>query len=216
MIKQEQRKWWKLAALIVWLAAAAALWRFFQQRSGGVTLEQVRDYLRSFGWWSPFVYGLISAQPFIPLPGSFIAMAGGLVFGLGPGLALATAAMALRAYGQFWIARWLGREAVETLLRGHLEKLDQKIGRSAFQTVFWIRVLPNVPFDIQSLSFGVSRVAFTPYAAATFLGLIPTLWLWVYLGQTLTDMRQVWNILAILVGLVLFWYIQHHVQRRRA
>lgn len=213
-MKPEQWKWVKLAALVVVLAGVAAALRASGVDWSKLTPEQVRASLQTFGWWSPIIYILAFGQPIIPLPGSIMAMAGGLLFGMGGGFVAAWIAAILRGCGQFFLARLCGREAIATLLRGRLAAWDERMGRDGFQTVFWIRVLPNVPYDIQNFGLGCSCVPFRTFFAATVLGLIPGLLVWAYLGYTLSDYSQVWKIGLGLLAVAGLWAIQHHYRYR--
>jgi len=175
--------------------------------------QHVRSYVQSFGWWAPAIYVLVYAQPVIPLPASVMAMAAGLSFGLVGGLVMAVAAATIRGCGQFLISRALGREAIASMLKGRVAALDQRIGQRGFETVLWMRIVPNVPYDLQNVSLGCSRVAFRSFALATLLGIIPGLFLWVYVGHTLTDGRGLWKIAAGLIGLTVLWYLWRHSRR---
>ena len=190
--------WWKCAGFLVWALAAAFIARKLSLRLSDFTIENVKSYILSFGWWAPAVYLLAFAQPIVPLPGSVMAMASGLAFGLIPGLFLSVIAGTLRGCGQFALARALGRDAVERLLRGRWASLDKQLGNHGFWAVFWFRILPNVPFDAQNMLFGVSKIPFSVYALATLLALVPGLLLWVYLRRILTSWSQL-----ILIALVL-------------
>lgn len=216
MIRREHRKWWKFGAMIAWLVGATALLHASGVRWSELTVDQVRQTLLSFGPWSPAVYFVAFAQPLIPLPGSLVAMAGGLAFGIVEGAVLSVAAGTVRACGQFLIARALGREAVEHMLRGHLAHWDRRIGRRAFLTVLLVRIVPSMPFDIQNLALGVSQVPFSPFLFATAIGLVPSLLLWVYLGHTLTDMSRVWQIVLILIVIVSVWLLRQRGRHRAA
>lgn len=215
-MKLAHRKWWKLFGLALWLALGLGLLKIFNIRWSEWTIERVRETILSFGWKAPLIYLAVFAQPLIPLPGSILAMAAGVAFGAIQGTALAVVAATVRGCGQFLIARALGREAIQSLLKGKLAMIDARIGRNGFQTVFWIRVLPNLPFDIQNLALGVSRVSFRAFALATFVGLVPMLFLWVYLGKSLSNMSQVWGILAALVVFVVFWTLQKYLRQKKA
>ncbi len=210
------RKWLKLLGLVLWMSLGVVLFQLIRYRWSDWTIDSVRQWILSFGWKAPLIYALIFAQPLIPLPGSAVAMAGGLVFGAVKGTALAVVAGTIRGCGQFLIARALGREAVHSLLKGRLAMIDTQMGKNSFQTVFWLRVLPNLPFDIQNLILGVSRVDFPAFALATFAGLVPVLFLWVYLGKSLSSIKQVWHIMGALVVFVTFFVLRKYLQQKKA
>ena len=171
-----------------------------------LTPERVRAGILSFGPMAPLVYLAVYSQPLVPLPASIMTIAGGLAFGSWWGLLAALAGATVRACGQFLIARLLGREAVARLLKGRMAVLDQKIGANGFHTVFWVRFIPNLPFDVQNFALGFSRVAFGPYAAATVVGILPALAAFTYFGDSLTDLRQLWKVLIgalLILGVLL-------------
>ena len=193
--------WWKLIGCA---AVMVALW--FGLRAAGVDLfairpERVRVFVLSFGVWAPLIYLLVYSQPIVPFPVSILTIAGGLAFGPVWGMVAAVAGATTRACGQFGVARLLGYDTVATLLRGRrATALNDKIRDNSFHTVLWIRLIPNVPFDMQNYGLGFSKVRFWPYALATLLGIMPGCFAFVSLGYSLTDPRQLWKfLLAILL-----------------
>ncbi|MBI2174312.1 MAG: TVP38/TMEM64 family protein [Candidatus Omnitrophica bacterium] len=211
----KRSSWIKFAALLFLLIAAAGLAYANGLRFSDMRPERVQAFIRSFGWWSWVVFILIYAQPIVPLPASIILMSAGLAFGIWGGFLIGWLAASFRACTQFLLARTLGRQAIESLLRGRLSLLDEKIGRQGFQTVFWIRLIPNVPFDLQNLGLGLSRVTFWPFTFATLLGLVPACMLWACLGNSLIDPRGIRNIVIIFIGLVILWVAPRWVRNRR-
>ncbi len=178
-------------------AAGVDVWR--------VSPDRVRSYVLSFGALAPVIYLVVYGQPIIPLPASIMTVAGGLAFGPLWGSLGALAGATIRACGQFLIARLLGRDVVAHLLKGKIAALDKKISGNAFQAVLLIRLVPNVPFDMQNYGLGFSTVRFGPYALATFLGIIPASFAYVYLGHSLMDLRQIWKLVVailLVIGLL--------------
>ncbi len=179
------------------------------------TPEHVHNRIRSFGPWAPAVYFLIYGQPIVPLPASVMILAGGLAFGPVKGTLLALVSATCRACGQFGIARLLGRDTVEKLLRGKAAAFDAQIAENGFRTVLLVRLIPNLPLDMQNYAFGFSRVRFVPYAVATFLGLAPGAFAYVYLGYSLVDRTQLWKFgLAMLIIVGMFVW-QHTTKRKQ-
>ncbi|MBI3324797.1 MAG: TVP38/TMEM64 family protein [Candidatus Omnitrophica bacterium] len=134
-----------------------------------------------------------------------MTITGGLAFGPLWGALAALGGATVRACSEFLVARLLGREAVAKLLKGKIAQLDQKIGAHGFKTVLLIRLIPNLPFDVQNYGLGFSQVRFGPYALASFLGMIPGSFAYVYLGYSLTDPKQIWKLLLavlLIVGLM--------------
>jgi uncharacterized membrane protein YdjX (TVP38/TMEM64 family) len=179
-----------------------------------MTPERVRAFVVSFGVAAPLAYLLAYTQPIVPLPASIMTIAGGLAFGPLWGTLGALAGGTLRACAQFGVARLLGREAVAKLLRGRVAALDQTLGDNAFQAVLLIRLIPNVPFDMQNYGLGFSRVRFLPYALGTLLGMGPGCFAFVYLGYSLTDPTQIWKLLLAILVIVSLTVATRRWQRR--
>lgn len=207
-------KWVKFSLFIIGGLAVLIGVRASGVSPSDVTPERMRTYFLSFGWWAPVMYGLAYAQPVVPLPASVMWMAAGLAFGLAGGLAIAIAAATIRGCGQFLIARLLGREAIETILKGRLASIDDQIGRNGFWAVLWIRMVPNVPYDLQNFWLGFSKVPLRAFIPATLLGLVPGAFLWVYLGHTLTDLTHLWKVFGALLGVGALLYAQRRYRAR--
>ena len=199
VIMSSRHPWVRFLALALVVVGAVLVLNALGVRWSSLVPERIRSYVLSFGWWAPIVYFLLYAQPVVPLPASVMLMAAGLAFGLGVGLPLAYAALVVRACGQFLMTRWFGREAVAGLLRGRLAQLDHTVERWGFQTVLWFRLIPNVPYDIQNFSLGLSSVHFSSFALATVVGVLPGTVLWVYLGHTTTGVETLWHAGALIV-----------------
>lgn len=171
-----------------------------------LTPDRVRGFVLSFGIWAPAAYLIAYGQPIVPLPASVMTITGGLAFGPAWGTAAALGGSTVRACSQFLVARLLGREVVAKLLKGRVAKLDQKISENGFKAVLLIRLIPNLPFDVQNYGLGFTQVRFGAYAPASFLGMIPGSFAFVYLGYSLTDPKQIWKLgvaVLLIVGLML-------------
>ncbi len=180
-----------------------------------LTPDRVRVFVVSFGMWAPLVYLAAYAQPIVPLPASLMTLAGGLAFGPLWGTAAALCGATARACSEFAVARLLGRETVAKLLKGKVAALDEKLAANGFKAVLLIRLIPNLPFDVQNYGLGFSRVGFVPYALASFLGMMPGCFAFVYLGYSLTDPKQIWKLalaIVLIVGLMVAqraWTTRH-------
>jgi uncharacterized membrane protein YdjX (TVP38/TMEM64 family) len=166
----------------------------------------IRSTVLSYGAWAPLAYLIIFGQPVIPLPGSAMIALAGVVFGREWGALAGLTGAVMRASTAFALARLVGREAVKRYLTtGWMARLDEKLGRHALKAVAVIRFVPSVPFDMQNYALGVSRVRFTPYVLGTALGLIPASIAYAYLGDSLTDLNQFWQVLGavcLVAGLI--------------
>ena len=94
------------------------------------------------------------------------------------------------------------------LLQGKAAALDRKLAAHGFKAVLLIRLIPSFPFDVLNYGLGFSQVRFLPYAAASFLAMIPASFAYVYLGHSLTDPKQLWKLLLAILLIVVLLLLQ--------
>ena len=126
-------------------------------------------------------------------PGWISMMIGGLLFGLLPGLPYALAGITGGAYGAFLAGRALGRNWVEKRLGDslRLQALDEAVETQSFYIVCLTRFAIVLPFNLLNFAFGLTRIRATTYVAATALGMLPAVALYVYLGTLADDFGQI-------------------------
>ncbi|MBI2495088.1 MAG: TVP38/TMEM64 family protein [Candidatus Omnitrophica bacterium] len=171
-----------------------------------ITPDNVRGFVLSFGVLAPVIYLAAYGQPIVPLPASVMTITGGLAFGPIWGTLAALTGATIRACSQFFVARLLGRAAVEKLLKGGVADLNQRLGDNSFKAVLLIRIIPNFPFDVQNYGLGFSRVRFAPYFLGTVLGMPLSAFVFANFGYALTDPRNTWKLLLavlLIIGLIL-------------
>ena len=181
-----------------------------------ITPERVRAFILSFGVWAPCIYILAYGQPIIPLPASLMTGLAGAAFGKWWGTLVALTGATLRAGTEFFVARLLGREVVAKLLKGKVAALDEKLGENSFKAVLLIRLIPNLPFDMQNYGLGFSKVRAIPYLVATFLGILPGCFLFVYAGESITNPKQLWKLLLAILLIVGFTVLTSAWRKRQA
>ena len=133
--------------------------------------------------------GLVAARPvasaagFIALyavavaasfPGAaIITVAGGLLFGVVLGAALAVTGATLGASLLFLAARGALRPLLAARAGGLMERLRPGLERDGFLYVVSLRLIPVVPFWLINLAASLSGMRFRDFAAGTALGIIP-------------------------------------------
>lgn len=126
-------------------------------------------------------------------PGWISMMIAGLLFGLVPGLAYALLGITAGAIGAFLAGRVLGRSWVEKRLGDSLklQALDEAVDAQSFYIIFLTRFAIVLPFNLLNYAFGLTRVRVATYVAATALGMLPAVLLYVYLGTLADDFGQI-------------------------
>ena len=152
-------------------------------------LEQLARLNEQYPVAVPVLYvAAVSVATVALFPGWISMMLGGLLFGLLPGLPFALLGITAGAFGGFLAGRALGRSWVEQRMGDSLklQALDEAVNTQSFYIVFLTRFAIVLPFNVLNYAFGLTRVAPATYVAATALGMLPAVLLYVYLG-TLAD-----------------------------
>jgi uncharacterized membrane protein YdjX (TVP38/TMEM64 family) len=95
------------------------------------------------------------------------------VFGFAWGAVLNTIGANLGASAAFWVARRLGREAVQQFLGARLERLDRVSAEQGFWWLLRLRLIPVVPFNLLNVAAGLTAMPWRMFAAATAIGILP-------------------------------------------
>ncbi len=208
---------WRLAALVVVVALAFAVVLLALGRSAA----DVRDAVGGAGGWGPVLFVALVAGltvAFFPFP--LMAAAGGLVFGVAEGTALAVLGGSLGALLAFGLARTVAAGPVTALAGARLEPLQRAVEERGFVAVLYARIFPGVPRDLSNYAFGLTRVGAAAFATATVLGIAPRAYAYTALGGSLGSFDSAQSITAIallvtmgLLGLVL---VRRDVGRSRS
>ncbi len=168
----------------------------------------IREKIRLLGIWVYLIYVLsYILRPLILFPSTILSILGGVIFGYFWGIMLVLLGAMLSAVIEFLISRHFGRKLVMRLLvNDKLFRLDEAVKNHGFKTVFLVRLIPNVAYDIQNFSLGLSGIKFNDYFFATLLGIIPVNLIYVYLGCSFLDIRYPWKVVLILLGIATLYF----------
>ena len=152
----------------------------------------VQEWLRSFNSWvvqmgvaGIFVFIIVYAVATVLLaPGSVLTIGAGFVFGLWKGFLAVSVGATLGASLGFLIARFIARDKVEAIARRNekFRKIDNAIGKQGAKLIFLLRLSPVIPFNLSNYFYGLTGVKFWPYVFASWSGMIPGTFLYVYIG----------------------------------
>lgn len=172
-----------------------------------VDLNLIREKVAELGILAPIIYiVLFLLRPLILFPSTILAILGGVIFGYFWGIIWVLLGAMLSAVTEFFLSRYCCRKLVMDLIHNsNLIRLSTIIEKRGFITVFLIRLIPNVAFDIQNFGLGLSKVKFSDYFFATLLGIIPINLIYVYLGYSILDFSNFWKAVCILLGLLIIY-----------
>lgn len=166
-----------VAAALVWASMCEPIRQFF-------ALEHIRHVTDSLGPFGPLAivaFGLVTPLLFIPRwP---LAVVSGLLYGVMWGVLLSTFASTLGALLQFYLARTLlAHTASRLIARSRLANVSIPRPR-AFIAIFMLRAFPFSNFVVTNLLAGALRLPLRSYLFGSFLGMIPSSYMYAACGK---------------------------------
>lgn len=133
--------------------------------------------------WAAYV-GLYVLACVAFLPGSVLTLGAGAAFGLWTGFLLVSAGSTLGACASFLVGRYFLRDWVSKKLQAVpvFAAIAAAVGQEGGKVVFLTRLSPVLPFNLLNYGYGLTGVGLGEYALASWLGMMPGTFLYVYLG----------------------------------
>jgi uncharacterized membrane protein YdjX (TVP38/TMEM64 family) len=168
------------------VVAVVALWWFLPVREWAIALA---ERIQGAGLKGVLIFVVVYVAAEVALvPGSLLTMAAGFAYGPIGGLLIASPASVLAATTAFLLGR--------TILRGWIQRkiarspkalaLDRAVARNSFKLILLLRLSPVIPFNVLNYALGLSDASVGRYIVASFVGMLPGTWLYVYLGSLAT------------------------------
>jgi uncharacterized membrane protein YdjX (TVP38/TMEM64 family) len=185
-------------------------------------LMNLQQWAQTAGPCAPVLFvALIAAGFLLLLPSSPQMMLAGFLFGTLQGMVVVWLAGLIASTAAFHVGRGLARPWIERRIRrkGLFIAIDRAIRRKSFLIVLLTRLVMLLPYPPLNYTLGLTAVGTLPYVAATNLGMIGPMFLFVYLGASAADLATVlagdvqldgreiaWGLgglLAVLIGVAL-------------
>jgi len=176
-----------------WIAAAIAIVALIAiGREAGPLIQSFAAWVEGLGVWAPIVFiaGYVVAVASL-IPGSFLTVAGGAIFGLVEGTLYVFIAAVLGSVAGFLIARYVARERIEQRIESdpRFSAIDHAVASNGLKIVFLLRLSPVFPFSFLNYALGLTRVSLRDYVLASF-GMLPGTLLYVYYGKLAGDVAS--------------------------
>ncbi len=149
------------------------------------TLNGALLYVASLGvvGWAAFVV-LYAAACIAFMPVSVLTLGAGAVFGVWVGFGLVWLGATLGAcasflIGRHWLRGWVERRVAHMPV---FAAIDAAVSVEGWRIVVLTRLTPLFPFALQNYAYGLTRVRLSEYALASWLGMAPGTFLFVYIG----------------------------------
>ncbi|MBT3217949.1 MAG: TVP38/TMEM64 family protein [Proteobacteria bacterium] len=151
------------------------------------------EWARGAGAMSVVVFIVLYAVATVfMVPGTLLTLGAGFVYGPVWGTALVSPASVLGASLAFWLARSVARPWISGRVEGdaRFANIDRAVGAEGLKVVFLLRLSPVFPFTFLNYALGLTAVSFRKYVLASWLGMLPATFLYVYLGSLVPSVAE--------------------------
>ena len=169
-------------ALLILIVAGIPLYIYFFHKdilSNFNSFESTVAFLRSYKQLSVPVYLLAEMLQIAisVLPGQLFQFAAGYLFGFLPGLFYTFIGAIIGTTVTFYLARFLGTDAVKLMLGEEKSKYytERLNSRKAYLITFIIYLIPGFPKDLVCYVAGVSEMKFPPFLMISVAGRMPAM-----------------------------------------
>jgi uncharacterized membrane protein YdjX (TVP38/TMEM64 family) len=185
---------------IIAILVGGSIWLLIAHSEWFRDPKLVKVQVLQWGVWGPVVFMLLYAVgPSFLVPGAVMTIAGGLAFGTTWGSVYSLIGGDAGALLAFAAGRFLGKSFVEQIVGKRFQSMLQKIAKHGFQIIFYLRMVPVIPYNALNLLAGASPIAFRDYFWATMIGMIPGTILFAFLGDALWHPLSPKFLLALLL-----------------
>lgn len=182
---------------------------------------ELKTIFDGFGYFSPLIFlALYILANILLVPSYPFVFASGIIFGLFWGTALSLIAEVCSAAVNFFLGRRFEKKFFLHKIRDKkIRFIKQYIEKHDFFFVLITRYL-GFYFDIVSYASGMTKIKFKHFMAATFIGFLPYIIIYVCAGNQLMNIRSsafVYSIIAckvVLFGVFIIGYMIYELIRK--
>jgi uncharacterized membrane protein YdjX (TVP38/TMEM64 family) len=184
----------------------------------------VKDWIVTLGFWAipGFVLVYLLAT-ILCLPNVLLMLIGGTLFGLGKGIIAVSIADTMGAVACFFIGRTIARKRVKNWMckNPKFAQLDHAVNQKGWKILLLTRLSPLLPSNLLNYGFSCTKVNFWQYCFFSWLGMLPVIALYVYLGSfgtsifnsELTPEKLVWQGIGLLITLATTIYTTYFARK---
>ncbi|MBI5037672.1 MAG: TVP38/TMEM64 family protein [Candidatus Kerfeldbacteria bacterium] len=194
----------------------------------------------AFIWWSPplpdaatiqewterlgasgplaMMMTIVAESILAPIPGTFISIAAGVLYGVWPGVLYVWVANVIGSSLTFFIGRKLGRPVVEKIVRGkHIDSYDAFFRRNRLLIALAYVIPILFPTDMIGYVVGLSQVSYRRFAIYMPIGFAINLTILTSFGNNLVEASkatQTWYFASMLILVFIAVLVQRSINRR--
>lgn len=187
---------------------------YIMSKLGSGNIDYVKELIRSYGPYAAVVsfFLMILQSLAAPIPAFLITFSNAGIFGWWQGAILSWSSAMAGAAICFYIARFLGRDAVAYFVSNTaLKSVDKFFERYGKHAIMICRLLPFMSFDYVSYAAGLTGMSFLDFFIATGIGQAPATIVYSYVGGMLTGSAK-----TFVTGLLILFAVAALVMMIRA
>ena len=140
---------------------------------------------------------ILCAALSVPGAAATLTLAGGMVFGLPLGMAVAAVAATIGATASFLIARHLLHDWVHARFARAFAVIDSGIARDGAFYLFMMRLVIVFPFFVVNPVMGLTDMRVRTFMAASLLGMVANTFVWVNAGTMLAKVESFDDVVSL-------------------
>ncbi|NCF88388.1 MAG: hypothetical protein GWQ08_23180 [Verrucomicrobiaceae bacterium] len=149
-------------------------------------LQSALDWVEALGPWGPVAFIILYALAVVFFfPASVMTLAAGTGFGVVLGCVYVSIASTLGATLALLVGRHGARKTIQKRIDGNktFTAIDSAVADEGWKVVGLTRLSPIFPFTLLNYAYGVTKVKFSHYVLASWIGMMPGTILYVYVGS---------------------------------
>jgi len=205
----DRQAWRMLAVSFVLFGGVGVVFLFGAQVLGFNGEAAVERWLgaTSGPWALPAAVGAFALLAFIGVPQFVLIAAAVVAFGAWTGFAYSWIGTMVSSLVGFYLGRFAGGRALQTLSGESMQRFMDTVGRNGFLASLIVRLVPSAPFIVVNMAAGVTPMRVLDFAAGTALGIVPKIALTAFAGNSIVQAMKGGSLkhVAWLVAVVVLW-----------
>lgn len=166
------------------------------------TLKAQQDALKQYyeahaTWMIGAYFAVYVISTALSFPGATIlTLAGGAIFGFGPGTLIVSFASTMGATVAFLVSRFLLRDWVQSKFREKLMAINEGVKKEGAFYLFTLRLVPAFPFFLVNLVMGLTPIKTATFYWVSQLGMLAGTMAYVYAGTQLSQIQSLRGIVS--------------------
>ncbi len=184
------------------LAAAILIFLFRDYINVQAMLEMINDVQNNS--FAPVIFILVYAVSVtLIIPASALTLISAPLFGFWYGLLLTIIGSNLGCHLSYWLGKLLGEDIVKKFVKSgsFVSKAKDMATKNGFIFMMYARLIPLFPFAGVNYLSAIIGMKYKHYTVATFFGMLPGSFVYVYLGYSASNISD--NPLGLVVSIII-------------